>query len=173
MGGVNGTSNAADFDAFYRIEQPRMVALAIALTGVSEVARDLAQDSMVKAYRAWPSVSTLDRPGAWVRRVTINAAMSWHRRNGRERVAHLRLGPPATGSTPEVEGARFWAAVRDLPERQRAVVTLHYLEDQSVADIAAALEIAEGTVKSSLSRARDSLAAALGVARGTSTEEVR
>jgi RNA polymerase sigma-70 factor (ECF subfamily) len=166
-------ATVSTFEAFYRVEQPKMVALAIALTGVPEAGRDLAQESMLKAFRAWPSVSQMDRPGAWARRVTINAATSWHRRNGRERVAHLRLGHPGMAETPESEGQLFWRAVRALPERQRAVVALYYLEDLSVGEVAAALDVPTGTVKSSLSRARATLAAALGVSAGVDIEEGR
>jgi RNA polymerase sigma-70 factor (ECF subfamily) len=157
---------AHDFDAFFRAEQPKMVALALALTGVPEVARDLAQDALAKAYRSWQFVSAMDRPGAWLRRVTINGAMSWHRSASRETRAHARLGGEGSTETPEQESDRFWSAVRSLPDRQRAAVALHYLEDMSVADVAAALDIAEGTVKASLFKARATLAAALGVERG-------
>jgi RNA polymerase sigma-70 factor (ECF subfamily) len=151
------------FEEFFRAEQPRMIALAIALTGVPEVARDLAQESLVKAYRAWPSVRAMDRPGAWLRRVTINAATSWHRSNSREAAARARLRPDHVTEPPERAGQHFWEAVRALPERQRAAVALHYLEDMPIADVAAALDVAEGTVKASLFRARAALAMSLGL----------
>lgn len=151
------------YDDFYRAEQPRMVALALALTGVPEAARDLAQDALVQAYRSWTTVSMLERPGAWVRRVTINASMSWHRRTKREAVAVARLGPAATTELPVGESDRFWHAVRSLPDRQRAAIALYYLEDRSVAQVAAVLGIGEGTVKATLHQARAKLAQALGV----------
>jgi DNA-directed RNA polymerase specialized sigma24 family protein len=66
-----------DFDEFFRAEHQRLVALAIGLTGVPEAARDLVQDTMTKAYRDWDRVSQLDRPGAWARRVTVNASIDW------------------------------------------------------------------------------------------------
>ena len=75
--------SASGFDEFFTLEFPKMVALASVLTGAPEVGRDVAQDSMVKAFRDWTSVVEMDRPGAWVRRVTINAAVSWHRSNSR------------------------------------------------------------------------------------------
>jgi RNA polymerase sigma-70 factor (ECF subfamily) len=53
--------------------------------------------------------------------------------------------------------------VRALPPRQAQVVALHYVEDRSVADIAAVLGTAEGTIKAHLFKARAALAAALGV----------
>ena len=72
------------------------------------------------------------------------------------------MAPDAADRSAEVEAAdRFWASVRELPERQQAVVVLHYLEDRSVADIAAVLDIAEGTVKAHLHKARAALASRL------------
>jgi RNA polymerase sigma-70 factor (ECF subfamily) len=160
---VGVTETSTDFDDFFRAEQPKMVALAIALTGVPEVARDLAQDALVKAYRAWPSVRAMDKPGAWLRRITINGALSWHRSHGRETAARARMRPEPTSVLPDAESDRFWTAVRSLPERQRAAIALHYLEDMSVVDVATALEVTSGTVKASLFAARATLAAALGV----------
>ena len=58
---------------------------------------------------------------------------------------------------------QFWAAVRALPERQRAAIALYYLEDLSIADVAATLGVTEGTVKASLFQARATLAKSLGV----------
>jgi RNA polymerase sigma-70 factor (ECF subfamily) len=165
MEAVATMDDEKDFEAFYRREQPQMVALALALTGVPEVARDLAQETMLKAFRAWPSLREMDRPGAWARRVTINDATSWHRRRGREERAVARLRP-GTAELPQTEGRRFWAAVRALPAKERAVIALYYLDDQSVASIAAALQLPEGTVKSTLSSARSHLASALGVREG-------
>lgn len=160
----------SDFDEFFRAEHRRLVALAIGLTGVPEVARDLVQDTMTKAFRDWGRVSQLDRPGAWARRVTVNAAIDWHRARRREDVALRRLDRPDVAGVPESESARFWSAVRALPDRQRAVIALYYLEDRSVGEVAATLEMAPGTVKSTLFTARAALAASLGVqASGTGT----
>jgi len=57
------------FDAFYAAEFPRMVDIAYALSGSRLAAEDLAQDAMIAAHKQWDRVGTLDRPGAWVRRV--------------------------------------------------------------------------------------------------------
>lgn len=63
----------------------------------------------------------------------------------------------------EPDDEDFWAAVRGLPRRQAQVVALHYIYDLSVADVAATLEISEGTAKTHLSRARTSLTLVLSV----------
>ena len=55
------------------------------------------------------------------------------------------------------ERAHLWDAVRVLPEDQRLAVLLYYYEDMSVAEIARTLGVAQGTVKSRLSRGRDRL----------------
>lgn len=145
--------SAPGFDEFFTHEFPKMVALASVLTGASEVGRDVAQDSMVKAFRDWSKVSELDRPGAWVRRVTINAAVSWHRSNSRERSARSRLRP-GVAQPVQLPEYSFWEAVRGLPSRQRAAVVLHHLEDLSVAEVAEILAVAPGTVKASLAKGR-------------------
>jgi RNA polymerase sigma-70 factor (ECF subfamily) len=116
-------------------------------------------------------VGRLDRPGAWVRRAIINRAASHGRRRqverrGTERLAH-RAGAEADGPgadrTGDAGAARvadpaFWAAVRALPERQRACVALHYLEDLSVTEIADAVGCSTATVKVHLHRGRAALA---------------
>ena len=58
----------------------------------------------------------------------------------------------------EDQHERFWAEVRQLPRRQAQVIALHYMYDLSVADVAATLGCAEGTVKVHLSRGRAALA---------------
>lgn len=162
-------AGASSFDEFFLAEHQSLLALAIGLIGDREAVRDLVQDTMSKALVDWGRIGALDRPGAWARRVTINAAMSWHRSRRREQRAVVRLGPAATTDLPESESARFWAAVRALPERQRAVVALYYLEDRNVAEIAATLQMPAGTVKSALHTARGALSSSLGLHRGRAT----
>lgn len=72
-----------------------------------------------------------------------------------------RLAGPAEQPEPVADDRRWWEAVRALPDRERAAVTLHYVEDLPIAEVAAILDIAPGTVKSTLSHARDKLRAAL------------
>jgi RNA polymerase sigma factor (sigma-70 family) len=120
---------------------------------------------MSTAFRRWSDVSQMDRPGAWLRRVTINASISWRRRSRSERLAVVRLRPRVVDAPTEPD-EQFWAAVRQLPARQRAVMGLFYVEDRSVADVAEILEIAEGTVKATLSKARANLATALSLVTG-------
>jgi len=141
-----------EFEIFYRREFSNLAVLAGTIA-----------EALAKAHRDWPRVSTLDKPGAWVRRVTINLAIGRKRRSLSEAKALFRLGPPAEKAAETRRGdPAVWAAVDELPPRQRAVVALHYLEDQSVKEIAEILEISVSAATSNLHKARTNLAATLG-----------
>jgi RNA polymerase sigma-70 factor (ECF subfamily) len=151
------------FEDLYRGELRTMVALGTSLTGSREAGADLAHEAMLRAYRDWSRVGVMDRPGAWIRRVLINLAFDWQRRRGRERRAMLRLAPPPAVELVDPVSTTFWAAVRELPERQRAAIALYYLEDLRIEQIAEILEVTTGTVKTSLFKARRSLERSLRV----------
>jgi RNA polymerase sigma-70 factor (ECF subfamily) len=150
------------FEEFYRREQPRLLVLARALAG-DLAAEDVAQESMVLAYRQWPRISSLANPVGYVRRVCANKAVSLVRRRVSERRAMLRLASRSVSSIEPMTGDReqFWSEVRRLPRRQAQVTALHYALDLPVSEVAATLGCAEGTVKVHLSRARSELAVRL------------
>lgn len=150
---------AEGFEAMYRRELTPMIALGTTLTGSADAGVDLAHEAMLRAYRAWPSVGAMDRPGAWVRRVLINLAIDQHRRARREETVTRQLRPAPVSHEPDVD--QFWATVRRLPERQRAAVALRYVDDMTVDQIAEVLEVSAGTVKTSLFRAHKTLEATL------------
>lgn len=146
-----------DFDRFYRDQRPAIVALAAAIAGHA-AAEEIAQEALLRAHRDWARIERYDKPGAWVRRVAINLATSQRRRRASERRALVRVAERRTLPAPPPEIDGFWALVRLLPPRQAAAVALHYLEDLSIAELAAALDCAEGTAKAHLHKARQTLA---------------
>jgi RNA polymerase sigma-70 factor (ECF subfamily) len=152
-----------DLDGLYRRDLRAVVALAYALSGSRSAAEELAQEAFLEAHRAWDRISEYDDPGAWVRRVVANRAVSRVRRRVAEARAMARLAGrrelPAELAPADEE---FWRAVRALSERQAQIVALHYLEDRSVADIGVLLDISPQTVKVHLHRGRQALARALG-----------
>ncbi len=165
---------AAAFDELYRSEWSGLLGLGWSLTGSWSTAEELVQDAFADAFRRWPEVGHLDRPGAWVRRAVINRAAS-HRRHrvvaarglarwsSRDQGRHDDPASDRTGNAvSDIADPAFWAAVRALPERQAACVALYYLEDRSVADIAEVLDIGAATVKVHLHRGRNALAKTLG-----------
>ena len=155
-----GVSAPLTFDAFYAAQYGRLLRVVYALSGSRATAEDLAQDALIRAYRAWDEVARMERPDAWVCTVAVNLARSRLRRLAAEARATLRLRS-RSGTRPTVlaeDTERFWAAVRRLPQRQAVAVTLHYGDDLAVADVANVMGCAEGTVKSHLHDARARLA---------------
>ena len=161
---------SADFESFYRVEYPKVVALTLALTGSIPMAEDIAQEAFIATHRRWRRVAGYDRPGAFARRVALNLAVSASRRRVREAAALQRLFARPLPVPAAVGDTGFWEAVRHLPHRQRQVVALFYIEDSTVGDIATVLGLAAGTVKAHLHAARTSLARSL-AAEATEEDE--
>ena len=151
------------FESFYRREFRDVVGLAYALSGSRLGAEDLAQEAFIKAHERWDRISGYDKPGAWVRRVVANLAVSGFRRRSAERKAVSRLAGQRPRGIPEMEpeDEQFWQMVRDLPKRQAQATALFYVEDRSIEEIANILECSPSTAKVHLHRGRKSLAAKL------------
>jgi RNA polymerase sigma-70 factor, ECF subfamily len=151
------------FEQLYRRDYGRLVALAYGLSGSRAAAEELAQEAFLAAHRRWDEIGVYADPGAWLRRVVVNRSVSVVRRRVAEGLALARLGArrELPDALPEHDEA-VWRAVRALPRRQAQVVALHYVDDRAVADIAAILGCAEGTVKAHLHQARRTLARTLG-----------
>lgn len=154
-------SELDEFEPFFRTEHPRLLSTAVAMVGDREVARELVQEALLRTYHAWAKVSLLERPGAWTRRVLVNLCVDVHRRRSNEQRAMSLVSPSRDAEAPALPSSAFWAVVRRLPKLQRSVVALHYVHDLSVAEVAGVLGVSEGTVKTSLMRARATLAPAL------------
>ncbi len=160
---------ARSFEAFYHRNIVQLVVLARALGGSNSTADDLAQETMLAAYRRWDFVSELERPEMWIRRVCSNLAVSQIRRRAAEVRALRRLGSRRqtdADMTMTDEHQAFWAEVRRLPRRQAQAVALHYIYDLSVADVAEILGCSEGSVKVHLFRGRSTIAGRLHVEVG-------
>lgn len=142
-------------DELFEHEYGRLVrALGVAFE--PEAAADAVQEAFIEADRRWRTVSGYDDPAAWVRRVAINRLRNARRNHARRTEILATIRPvPADDLTEALLDLR--AAVDALPERMRLAVCLHYLADLPVVDVARALEVAEGTVKSTLHDARQRL----------------
>ena len=142
-----------------------VVGLAYALSGSRLGAEDLAQDAFLAAHQRWERISGYDKPGAWVRRVVSNLAVSGFRKRSAEKRALDRLAGQRAQPLPELEAEdeEFWQMVRGLPKRQAQATALFYVEDRSVAEIAEILDCSASTAKVHLFRGRQALAAKLGL----------
>jgi RNA polymerase sigma-70 factor (ECF subfamily) len=155
---------ARPFEDFYVREYPALHAVAATMANGMKAADDLVQDTMLRAFVHWSRVQRLESPGGWSHRVLINLCRNWYRRRQSEArfLARQRRVTPSTGG-PSPDTVAFCEAVRRLPSRPRAVVALYFIGDRPVREIAAILDVPEGTVRSDLTRARVVLAEELGV----------
>ena len=155
---------AEEIEAFLEQHSQRLVGALTLISGSRATAEDALQDALVKAWDR--KDQPIDQLAAWITVVATNQARSGWRRSQAEQRALTKVGGRATrdaAPTGEPDEA-LHAALRALPERERQVAVMHYVLDQSVAQVAAALGVADGTVKTLLFRARAHLAAHLGVA---------
>ncbi|HSP27675.1 MAG TPA: sigma factor-like helix-turn-helix DNA-binding protein [Ilumatobacteraceae bacterium] len=148
-------ATAGGFDSFFR-EHHTQMARALGLTlGDVDLGRDAAAEGFVRALQRWSQVATYANPAGWVDRVGLNWARSRRRRTGRE-----RLGLEIDGAAPPIplRSQELVGALHELSVDHRTVVVGRYYLDWSEAQLADALGIAPGTVKSRLSRALAHLA---------------
>ena len=149
-------------EAFIASDYRRLIGSITLITGNRATAEDAVQDALAKAWQRRDQ--PIDKLAAWITVVASNAARSSVRRRGAEQRALDRLSGRATAPADDhIEDMQLQRALAGLSLRERQVAVLHYVLDQSVADTAAALGISDGTVKTLLSRARQHLAAQLGL----------
>ena len=141
---------------------------AYLLTGNHADAEDLAQTTLIKAYRSWSKVAAAASPDAYVRRIMTNGFISSRRglRVARERLVDEVPEALTGGGGVDLERMRLWPHVAALPPKQRAVIVLRYYEDLSEQQIAEALGCSPGTVKSNASLALKSLRSRMGDEEG-------
>jgi len=137
------------FDEYY--DEVRR-ALVVAL-GDPALAEDSAQDAFARAYANWRRVSAMERPAGWVYVVALRGG----RRNRARRVESPDPSPVPDAFGPVEERERLEPLLQRLPERQRIAIVLRYLADLPLANVAAAMGCAVGTVKSTLHTALASL----------------
>lgn len=139
------TPTPVTFSELYSDEFVPLVRLAVLMTGRSEVARDIVQDSFVKLHVKW---STVVNPAAYVRRSVVNGCRSHHRSEGRRR----RVDSLADQAV-QLEVDHTFATLDSLNHRQRAVVILKYYEGRTEAEIADIVGCRPGSVGPTLQRA--------------------
>jgi len=142
------------------VAYPKLVAGLTFVCGSRAAAEDAAQEALARCWERSSRGDAIDSPQAWMTTVALNLARSWWRRMRAESRARARLGPPAA-PPPADEVADVRRALAALPRREREAVVLHYYLDLSVSEVASAQRVAEGTVKTSLHRARRSMGRAL------------
>lgn len=155
--------------ALFRAHYAALVRLAVLLVDDDGSAEDLVQDAFARLHRRWRGLRDEDAAYAYLRTTVVNGSRSRLRRLRTAR----RYVPPAAVDDPSPEGGAIVReeheavrrALATLPPRQREVLVLRYYADLGEADIAAALGIARGSVKSHASRGLDNLTRTLEATR--------
>jgi RNA polymerase sigma factor (sigma-70 family) len=148
---------AADWEALYEREYPRLLRALTAIAGDEVAAEDAVQEAFMRGYKQ--GLATLDRPGAWL--LVVATRLLFRDRRRRVTDVAVEIVPAASDEIDfAIERADMLAALRQLPERQRAVVIARYYYDLSYDEIARAFAIRTGTVGATLSQALAKLRAA-------------
>lgn len=150
----------------------RLTYIAFTYVRNQNQAEDVVQESFVKGYRSFNQLNDPSRPFPWLVRIVINECHTATRKSKRECPTEL-LPEKASASAEDVyvlraENQEVYAAITSLSEKYRTPIILFYFEDLSIREIADALNLGEGTVKTRLFRGRERLKKIL--RRGESNE---
>lgn len=145
------------FEEYVAEQGPSLLRLAYVLTGDAHRAEDLTQTALADAYRHWRKVSVADQPDAYVRRMVVNAHLSWHRRrSSTEHPTDLTGWEPSAASDP-ADGVAARDQLRQvlatLAPRARTALVLRYYADLDDAGIADAMGVSVSAVRATTSRA--------------------
>jgi RNA polymerase sigma-70 factor (sigma-E family) len=149
----------------YSMHYTALVRLAAMLVRDTPTAEEVVQDSFVAMHDGWERLRDSEKALAYMRQAVVNRSRSVLRH--RMVVEKNQQKPPPDmpsaehGALALVERSAVIAALRDLPERQREAIVLRYYADLSEAEIAAAMKISRGAVKSHTSRGMAALRLAL------------
>jgi RNA polymerase sigma-70 factor (sigma-E family) len=164
LAGVAVTEQTPDdesFDAFVAARAAVLVRVARGLLRDPQHAEDVVQDVLVKVHQHWDRILRQDSPDAYVRRMLVNASISFWRRAARREISFGRhdlldaVSPDVTGGLDERDV--MLALLRRLPPKQRAVLVLRHYEGLADDEIAAVVGCAVTTVRSNIHRGLASL----------------
>jgi RNA polymerase sigma-70 factor (sigma-E family) len=148
------TDEPESFETFMRARGAGLMRYAYVLTGSQHDAADLVQEALVRAGAVWERVHGKGDPERYVRTTIARLHVSWWRRRRRERLVGSVPDQPAedAGLARAEVHSGLVRALSALPPRQRAVLVLRYYERYTDEEIAAALGISRGTVRSQAAR---------------------
>lgn len=162
------SGDRAAFAALLREHQDEVYTLARRLVGDPHMASDVAQEAMIRAWRALPKFRGDARLSTWLYRITVNTAWTHKKRAGRHQTTsiddHIEVAAPVGADHPEVAGellelrGRLRLALDNLPDAQREVVVLKDIYGWSHSEIAESMGISVTAAKVRLHRARARLA---------------
>jgi RNA polymerase sigma-70 factor (ECF subfamily) len=148
---------------FLETSYPRIVVAVALASGSQSSAEDAVQEALVRAWMKSERGEAIESLPSWVATVALNLSRKGYRRVLVERRLRRRLRDTQVEPAPTGEIVDLERALARLPRRQRETAVLRYVLEMSTSEVAQALRLDEGTVKSHLSRARAKLASDLEV----------
>lgn len=158
---------------------PRVTAVCCAKVGYGATAEDLAQEALLRGFRALPTLAEPAKFGSWLCGIAVRTCLDWLKAKERTQVSFGELhaersadetfegrawnGPEAVEHADEID--RLLAEVEALPDRQREALTLFYYERLSYEEMAELLGVSTATINARLTQARNTLRERL-LARG-------
>jgi RNA polymerase sigma-70 factor (ECF subfamily) len=168
---VDGTTRTQQFEALMRPQIPQLYRAAYRLLGNRDDAEDLVQEVLIKLFPRTPEMLELRDLRQWLLRVLYHQFVDFTRqRDRRPRTVfdeQTMEGAMDPGAGPDQElaqadsVARIAAALAELPQDHRALVTLHMLEGYTLEELTGVFDVPLGTLKSRLHRAKATLRARL------------
>src|SRR3954464_16027871 len=164
----------ATVDSLFRAHYGRWVRALTLACGDREVAADAVQEAFVKAHLPWRRVQHYDDPVGWIRRVAINRLHDDHRRQNRKGKALQRLAGEPQVMEVDQHGvdSDLPALLAQLPKQQRIAMALFYVDELSIAEVASALDLSQGAVKSYLHQGRSRLRSVVDRAEAVNSDEL-
>jgi RNA polymerase sigma-70 factor (ECF subfamily) len=153
--------NAGAWDELVEHLQPRLWRYAQALVGEEEASWDVLQEAWLAILKGLRSLKETGAFRSWAHRIVSHKAADWLRKRSRQRLICREMADeaklPARAPLALTDEMAVRMAVDMLPHASRALLALRYGNDLGISEIAAVLEVPEGTVKSRLHRAREAL----------------
>lgn len=164
----------------------RVIGYVRSKVGHVQVAEDLAQDSLLKAFRALDSLADPDRFGSWLLSIAHRSTLDWLKAKARTEVRFTDLMAPSGNGRSTTQGGEsrhrgaadrwasdvdrpddivardeqremLWHTIGELPEAQREVLMIYYYDDVTYKDLAEMLGVSSATINARLTKARATL----------------
>jgi RNA polymerase sigma-70 factor, ECF subfamily len=132
--------------------------MALGILNDAGRAEEVTQDIFLKLWQALPAYDGRASLGTWLYAIARNTCLSASRSESYRKTVPLDIPTDPAAPTTGPRDIELAQCIDRLPELQRQVITLFYLQDKSVAEVARMLALPDGTVKSHLHRARVALA---------------
>jgi RNA polymerase sigma-70 factor (sigma-E family) len=145
------------FDEYVRLRGPALVRLAWLVAGDRHLGEDLVQEVLTRAYPRWSRILAGGQPDVYLRKMLVNAHVSWRRKRSSGEVAdgaeRVERADRRDIGAEAAERDAVWRLITRLPPKQRVAVVLRFYEDLDDAAIAEILGCSPATVRTHLMRA--------------------